>query len=121
MIVGAVISNLQGLVEIQVIHATGEAARRSFMVDTGFNGWLGLSDETLGELDVWPTSDADIMLADGTQRTVEQFMVTVVWENNLTVMTALKSGIDLIGMRMVQGNRLTMDVKQAGVVEISPI
>ena len=103
-----------------MIDATGEAAPRSFMVDTGFNGWLGLSAETLDELDAWPTNDAFIMLADGTQRTVEQFMVTVVWENNLTVVTALNSGIDLMGMRMLQGNRLTMDVKQSGSIEISP-
>ena len=43
-----------------------------------------------------------------------------VWQNNITVVTALNSGIDLMGMRMLQGNRLTMDVKQSGSIEISP-
>ena len=110
MIVGSVGDDLQGFIEIQMIHASGEATHRSMMVDTGFNGWLWLSDQTLSELLVWPTNDADIMLADGTARTVEQFLVVAVWQNNITVVTALKSGIDLIGMRMLQGSRLSMDV-----------
>ena len=102
-----------------MVNATGEAAHRSVLVDTGFNGWIGLSDQTLGELNAAPTNDADIVLADGTSRTVEQFMVVVVWENNLRVVTALKSGTDLIGMRMLQGNRLSMDVVQSGLIEVS--
>ena len=41
LIVGSVGDDLQGFIEIQMIHASGEATHRSMMVDTGFNGWLG--------------------------------------------------------------------------------
>ena len=62
--------------------------RRSFMVDTGFNGWLGLSDETLGRLDAWPIDEAGILLGDGSERRIEQFLVSVLWQDDIRVVTA---------------------------------
>jgi len=62
------------------------------------------------------------MLADGSATRLDVYMASVVWHGQLRgVLVTETAGASLVGMSLLQGSRLTIEVVADGAVEIRKI
>jgi clan AA aspartic protease len=92
------------------------------VVDTGFTECLAMPQARIAELGWQYSSTTRVILADGEVANVDVYQGTVLPEGQDVVVEVLCMGRDcLIGIGLLQGNRLTMDVVAAGPVTIVPL
>ncbi len=92
------------------------------VVDTGFEGPLTLPTETIGRLrldwiglDPWST-------ADDSSHDFDLYAAEVLWEGHWTLVSVLETGRHaLLGMKLLGGFRLTIDVVEGGRVMIEAL
>jgi clan AA aspartic protease len=92
------------------------------IVDTGFTSSLTLSTATASTLGLVRQSGGSAVLADGSIRQFEIWTAEVTWDG--TWRSVLVSGIGnepLLGMRLLAGHKLAIDVVPGGLVEILPL
>jgi clan AA aspartic protease len=91
-------------------------------VDTGFNGFLALSSRAIATLGLPCVGFRKTTLASGAQATVRIYNAIVHWHGQPRVVHAVEvQGGALVGMSLLRGNRLTVDVVVNGSVRIEPI
>ena len=124
MIRGQVGSYRESLIEIEV---TGSGSRRlslSFLLDTGFAGYLTLPSEVIHHLDLIPAGRAGGELANGAQFEFNSYFVTVSWHGRPRLVLALEAnGVPLLGTSLLWGGRVTLEMQEGGPViidELSP-
>ena len=122
MIRGTVNSLHEAVVGLRVRGPTGVTADVDAIVDSGFTSSLILPDDLLATLGLVRQSGGSAMLADGSIRQFDIFAAEVEW--NGTWRDVLVSAVGdeaLLGMRLLAGHRLVIEVRQGGLVEISEI
>lgn len=86
-------------------------------VDTGFDGELLLPTPIIQLLQLQPTGTRAANLADGTPLILNRFAVNVHWDGQTRQANVLETAGDaLLGMTLMHGNRLTIDVVPGGDV-----
>ena len=91
-------------------------------VDTGFNGFLTLPPEVIGLLELAPRAPIMVTLGTGIRRRLNTSDGQVQWhEGRKRVQILQAQGIPLIGMSLLEGSRLTVDVKIGGLVSIEEL
>lgn len=91
------------------------------MLDTGFNGYLTLPQTLIEELDLPVMGDGAAVLADGSEAAFNVYGVTVLWDDQPLQVETGAIGVDaLLGMAMLDGYNLNVDVKTGGHVVIQP-
>ena len=80
-----------------------------FVLDTGFDGEIGLSPETLAQLGARRSHTEDARLADGSVIQVDVFEVDLEWDGRWTTVYAEALGSALIGTRLCEGYRLDVE------------
>ena len=119
MIEGAVNARYQAVISLTVFDASGQPRRIEATLDTGFNGFLLLPTELVLELGIPFLTPATVTLADGNEDTFDLYRAEVIWDGELRSVRAYASDGDaLIGMRMLDGYNLNMDVEPGGRVAI---
>ena len=89
------------------------------VVDTGFNGFLTLPTQLVTDLELPFASIGRATLADGSEVAFSVFRATVHWDGRRIDVEA--SGADttpLVGMRLLDGYNLNIDVTAGGRVLI---
>jgi clan AA aspartic protease len=108
-----------------VLEVRGPAARAAHVetvLDTGFTEDLSVDRETAARLGLPFDSSMDVVLADGSIESVDVHTGTVVWHGRETPVHILVSdGDPLLGMHLLYGSRLTIDVVDGGAVTIEPL
>jgi clan AA aspartic protease len=92
------------------------------VIDTGFNGHLALPPESVAVLGLPFHSDSTATLADDTEVMLPLHTGQVEWdgtERRVFVLSA--AGSPLLGMSLLYGSRLVVDVIEGGPVTITPI
>ena len=88
-------------------------------IDTGFNGFLTLPVAEITKLKLPMVGKRKGKLADGSLKEFSIFSVLVEWlGEKKQVLVFEAEGGPLVGMAMLEGNRLIMDVEVGGTVEI---
>ena len=85
------------------------------MIDTGFTGHLTLPPGEVLRLRLTPLGSRYVTLADGSEAPPDVFRATVVWDGrrcNVRVFAA--DGGPLVGMALLRGSLLTVDVVPNG-------
>ena len=91
-------------------------------VDTGLNGALTLTAETIKQLNLRAAEEMEVVLADGSTITAFNFEAWVQWgEGRVRVVAQQTTGEALIGMALLQNHELTIEVRDGGRVLIEPI
>ena len=122
MIAGRVTPLGQAVVRLRLEAPGGPPHTADAVVDTGFNGFLALPAQRIRALGLPSIGAKTAILADGTPARVRIFRAIVHWHGTRRVVPALEvHGGALIGMTLLRGSRLTMDVVPNGPVEIEPI
>ena len=119
---GRVTSRREAVIELQVKGPRGRAQRVMAVIDTGFTEWLALPRERIAGLGLTVRGAQSIVLADGTEMTFPVYWATVRWHGARLPVPVLAIGSGaLIGMGLLEGSRMTLDVAEDGPVRIEPM
>ena len=92
------------------------------MLDTGFDGLLKLSITTIQELELARAGYRFEELADGSITKFMSYTATVLWDGQPRSINVIEADSEpLIGMELLLGSRVTLDVRDGGPVTIDPL
>ena len=119
MIEGAVNANLEAVVTLPLQDSSGQTREVEAVVDTGFNGYLTLPPMLMEDLKLPVVGDGEAVLADGTQAAFDVYGVTVLWDGQPMYVETGAVGVDpLVGMALLEGHNLNIDIEDGGRVLI---
>ncbi len=121
LIEGLVNSDYEAVVSVTLRSPQGQAREVDAVVDTGFNRYLTLPPTLVAELEAAPLGRSRLVLANGNEDTFEVCAVTVLWDGEPRyVETYVADSTPLIGMLLLEGHSLYMQIKDGGHVTIQP-
>ena len=121
MIEGTVNAAYEAVVALPLRGPAGEARDVDAVVDTGFTRFLTLPPTTIAELGLGFRGVNRVILADGSETTLEVYGVTVLWGGQPREVVAYVSDTTpLIGMSLLYRHILNIDVEDGGRVLIQP-
>jgi clan AA aspartic protease len=122
MMTGAVSAALETMLPLSVQGPGGQPQPIDAVVDTGFNGFLTLPPALIASLGLPWISSIQATLADGSSQQLDVDAVRVLWEGQpRTVDVQAVDAPVLIGMKLLQGSELRIEVVAGGAVTITAI
>ena len=119
MIEGVVNANLEAVVTLPLQDPSGRTREFEAVVDTGFNGYLTLPTLLMEDLELPVVGDGEAVLADGSEAVFDVYGVTVLWDGQPIYVETGAVGVDpLVGMALLDGHNLNIDVENGGRVLI---
>ena len=119
MIEGTVNTAYEAVVSLPSRGPAGQARDVDAVVDTGFTRFLTLPQTMVAELGLGYRGVNRVILADGSETTLEVYGVTVLWDGQPRVVVAYASDTTpLIGMSLLHRHNLNIDVEDGGRVLI---
>ena len=121
MITGKISPNIEARITVEMIRRDGLTHLVEVVLDTGFSEDLVLPSDTVHQLELELTlrGNIDMILADGQRTTLPVWTGAVIWhERPRRVSVIESSGEALLGMNLLLGSTLTMDVRIDGDVTI---
>lgn len=119
---GIVVDGREALVPLLVEAQTGEFELIDFAIDTGFTGLMTLPAAEITKLGLPYVMNEYATLADGSIVECRVFQSRIGWHNRLRVVDITETpDMRLIGMRLLRGSLVTIQVEQGGDVEITPL
>ena len=122
MIRGKVNAHDEGIIRLSVFNSLGQGHEFEAIVDTGFNGWLSLSPALITFLELPFRNRGRATLADGSESVFDIYEATVLWDGQ-----GRRIAIDeadttpLVGMALLHGSELSMQIIDGGEVSIKPL
>jgi clan AA aspartic protease len=102
--------------------ASGKIARISTVVDTGFNDSLTLPAALIQALGLPMHTFAHYVQADGQRQQCTVYEAEVEWLGEWRSVHVIEvEGSPLLGMKLLAGTRLTIDIAQGGSVDIQAL
>lgn len=122
MITGIVTANREAVIHVLVRGARGQEAQVEAVIDTGFTGFLTLPAGLIATLALSFAGTTRAALADGSEVSMDVFEATVLWDNQeRRVVVLAGEAVALVGMALLFGYRVTLDVKDGGAVRIEAL
>jgi clan AA aspartic protease len=119
MIQGSVDERLHARVNVEILSADLPGTTIDAVIDTGFTGFLTLSANQISQLGLKELGAREARLGDGQFAIFRTFLATVNWHNKARPVVVLQSdAAALVGMELLRGQRLTVDVLPGGTVSI---
>ncbi|MCH8295393.1 clan AA aspartic protease [Candidatus Poribacteria bacterium] len=122
MIHGRVNASQEIIISVQVRRRNEQTANIESALDTGFTGFLTLPPELVSALQLpfWETSE--FTLGDGSSVAFNVHVATVLWDGQKRdVFVLAAEGGPLVGMSLLEGFRLAVDVVENGAVTIEAL
>lgn len=109
-----------------VLTLAGRTGRKRipFLVDTGFQGSLALSEDVLREIGAEFVTRGDYQLADGSPREFTHYLVAVEEAQDMdrqTFHAIAKDGSFLLGLDFMREHLLQVEVTEGGAVVVEPL
>ena len=121
MITG-IVNDLEAQIQLEIKGRRRHSQNIQAVVDTGFNGWLALPPSLIVELDLRWKSDGRAILADGRESRFDLYQATIVWDRRVRrILVGEFDGDPLVGMALLKGCELNMQVRARGKVTIKPL
>ncbi|MBM4039133.1 MAG: clan AA aspartic protease [Planctomycetes bacterium] len=122
MITGRVTADHEARVRLQLRAADGSLRTVEVVIDTGFTEFLALPPDQIAALGLTPEGLQEIFLADGSPALLLGYEAAARWHDaEVTVEVLEVDGDALIGMSLLEGSLLTMEVARDGAVRIEPM
>jgi clan AA aspartic protease len=119
MISGTVNGEREAIIELTVRSPGGRAAAIAAIVDTGFDGALTLPLSSVDALRLPLRKRGTATLGDGSETSFAFHRATVLWDGEARqISVAALESEPLVGMELLAGYRLTVQVIPGGRVEI---
>lgn len=121
MVEGVVNARLEAVVKLSVSGPSGRMREIEAVVDTGFTEFLTVTPALAAELELKLVTVNKLMLADGSSTEFDVLNVSVTWDGRQRDIEVHKSdSFPLIGMGLLHGHRLSVDVVEGGSVLVEP-
>jgi clan AA aspartic protease len=121
MITG-VVSNRRAFVSLNVRGQTGAEGEVEFVLDTGFTGVLTLPTAACAALGLSIDRLQPSRLADGTRVMLDVHIGTLLWDGEEREVEVLgMAGAPLLGMTLLEGSDVHLQVADGGLVTIEPL
>jgi clan AA aspartic protease len=122
MLTGRITAEREAVVRFQVLGPAGQAKAVEAAIDTGFDGYLTLPAELVRHLDLPFLGTTTATLGDGNSVHMTLHLASVLWEEEPweVLVLAAEGGI-LVGMALLAGCRVTLDVEEDGAVTIESL
>lgn len=118
MITGKIVNNQEATIELEVAGVV-HPQKIEVVVDTGFTGELMLPGDLIEILGLPRVGEIRIILGDGSQADLDMYLAVIVWRDEKRIVQTLRTdGKPLIGMSLLYGNRLILDIVTDGTVTI---
>jgi clan AA aspartic protease len=122
MIRGTVNYNNEAIVPLRFRGPTGTELDVDTVVDTGYTGILTLPPAIISALNLVHQIDSNVRFADGTVRQRGMFAVEVEWDGVWRNVLATEVDCDpLLGMSLLAGHELFIELVPGGVVDITKL
>lgn len=119
MITGVVTGDRQAVIHLTVRGPTGQEQEIEAIIDTGFDGWLSLPSSLIVLLSLVWRQRGRALLADGSESVFDIYEGTVFWDGQARRIPVHEAEtIPLVGMSLLQGCELTVQVRPGGNVTI---
>lgn len=119
MILGKIAADNQAVLPLQVFAANGQVFQLQGVIDTGFSGYLTLSPALIAALGLPFQQRQTFTLGNGSPAEFFVYLAAVLWDGQRREVSVLAADGDaLIGMKLLQGFRIFMDVKPNGLVRV---
>ena len=119
MITGTVNADFEPIISLLIRRSDGEVFTQDAIVDTGFNGWLSLPPDLIAELNLRWKRRGRAILGDGSECVFNIYEVVVIWDGALLTIPVDEADSDpLVGMSLIEGYQLTIQVSENGYVEL---
>jgi clan AA aspartic protease len=130
MITGIVNEEFEPIIPISLCDSEGNVYTQDAIVDTGFNGWLSLPPDLISQLNLKWKRRGRAILGDGSECVFNVYEAVLVWDGNLLTIPFAKRRLcrideadsePLVGMSLMEGYQLMVQVFEGGHVELSKI
>ena len=122
MIRGKVNQYQQALVTITVMGSEDGLQFLAVVLDTGFTGYLTLPPDSIRLLGLPSIGSRIFELANGEQFEFNTYLATVLWHGQPRRVLILRSdSVPLLGMSLLRGSRVTLDVLDDGAFTIEEL
>jgi clan AA aspartic protease len=122
MIQGVVNARHEAVVRLRVRGPGGVESDADVIVDSGFTASLTLPMAMVTALGLVRQSGGTAVLADGSVRQFDIFAAEVAWGGTWrAVLVSAVGNESLMGMRLLAGHKLVIEVVPGGLVEILPL
>ena len=122
MIAGKVTTDREAVIELQVAGPARQTRPVQAVIDTGYNGYLTLPSHLITALHLPFGGHRRAALADGSIVILDVYLATVVWHGRQQEVVASRADCaPLVGMSLLRGSRMTMDVIEDGDVVIDEL
>lgn len=122
MITGLVTADREAIIQLRVRGTGGHQETIEAVIDTGFNGYLTLPARLASDLQLSFAGTTRAALGDDSEVQLDVFDAFVVWDEHERRVVALATGGSaLVGMSMLLGCRVTLDVLEGGSVTIEAV
>jgi len=92
------------------------------VIDTGFDGWLTLPSDLVGDLGLVRVGWQRGILADGKEVQFDVYEAAVIWDGTpKDVLLSSAEGGPLVGMMLLSGYELNIHVVEGGSVRITAL
>ena len=119
MIEGSVNAALESVVTLDVGSPSGDSRHVDAVVDTGFSRFLTLPPSLVEELGLPFAGARLVILADGSEVALDAYAASVLWDGHMREIVAYAADTTpLIGMSMLDGHKLYVEVEDGGRVVI---
>ena len=122
MITGKITTNREAIIELEVIGSNQRRKKVEAIIDTGFNGYLTLPNDLINYLKLQRAGSRHVTLGDGNVVVLDMYLAMVLWHGQQQEVLALQAdGGPLIGMSLLYGNRVMLEVIDDGNVTIASL
>jgi clan AA aspartic protease len=122
MLTGRITAENEAVVCIQVLGPAGQVVPVEAAIDTGYDGFLTLPASLIRDLELPFKGTVRATLGDGNEVRMDLFLAAVAWEEEpCEVLVLAAEGGVLLGMAMLAGSRVTLDVEDEGAVTIESL
>ena len=120
--ISGTVHDFEPIIPLSVCGSDGKVYQQNAIVDTGFDGWLSLPPDLISQLDLKWKRRGRAILADGSECLFNVYEAIVIWDGNpLTIPIDEADSDPLIGMSLMEGYQLSVQVFEEGLVELSKI
>jgi clan AA aspartic protease len=122
MISGVVTTDREAVIWLVMRGAAGQEHQVEAVVDTGFDGWFSLPPALIAQLDLEWRRRGRALLADGSECVFDIYEGTVEWDGKpVRVAIDEASTAPLVGMALLEGYELNIQVRNGGSVTIKAL
>ncbi|UXE61292.1 MAG: clan AA aspartic protease [Woronichinia naegeliana WA131] len=122
MIAGIVNADFEAIISLSICDSKGKIYRQDAIIDTGFNGWLSLPPDLIGQLNLKWKRRGRAILGDGSECVFNVYEAVVIWDGDyLTIPIDEADSEPLVGMSLMENYQLMVQVFEGGSVEIRKV